>query len=359
MLCVLLLPGGPAGLSGSPPTPTTTLTQKEVEEIIVTGTRLPEPNMVAPSPTQVIGSEAIQISGKTDISDLLATMPQVSQNSLGQDLGNTTSGLTTAGGVATVDLRGLGPNRTLVLVNGRRLGIGSPNTAIASPAPDIDQIPTPLIERVDVLTGGASAVYGSDAIAGVVNFILKKNFEGFEIDADYGYNWDDNNYSNVQALNADFGVDPETGTVKDGDKFDMSLVAGANSADGRGNVTAFLGYHKQNAVPASHRDFGQCQLNKAFETDDDGNWIPGTPSSHGMRRIEQLELLRTEGTRLARHRHRAWPDLQRPRQHVGHRGARRTPPPRRPSTPSRTSSCRATTSATPRTSRGTTTSMTS
>src|SRR5262249_27847862 len=81
-------------------------------------------------------------------------------------------------GVATADLRGLGPNRTLVLVDGVRLGIGSPYTVIQQPAPDLDQIPTFLVDRIEVVTGGASATYGSDAIAGVINFIMKKNFEG-------------------------------------------------------------------------------------------------------------------------------------------------------------------------------------
>ena len=83
--------------------------------------------------------------------------------------------------MATADLRGLGPNRTLVLVDGRRLGQGSPYTFIQQPAPDLDQIPAGLVERVEVVTGGASAAYGSDAIAGVVNFIMKKNFEGLQI----------------------------------------------------------------------------------------------------------------------------------------------------------------------------------
>src|SRR6185295_13641026 len=81
-----------------------------------------------------------------------------------------------------------GPNRTLVLVNGRRLGIGSPYTVIQSPAPNLDQIPTFLLERVDVMTGGASAVYGSDAIAGVINFITKQNFEGIQVDYHIGEN---------------------------------------------------------------------------------------------------------------------------------------------------------------------------
>src|SRR6202041_267859 len=85
-------------------------------------------------------------------------------------------------GAATADLRGLGPNRTLVLVDGRRLGQGSPNTAIQSPAPDLDQIPAGLVDRIEVFTGGASAAYGSDAIAGVINFIMKRDFQGVQFD---------------------------------------------------------------------------------------------------------------------------------------------------------------------------------
>ena len=132
-----------------------------VEQIVVTGTRLPDPNLISTSPIQVVNAQEISISGKNDIGDLLLTLPQAFTNDLGQDLGNKTSGLTTAGGVSTADLRGLGPNRTLVLVNGRRLGTGSPYTIIQSPAPDLDQIPPRLIERLEVVTGGASAVYGA------------------------------------------------------------------------------------------------------------------------------------------------------------------------------------------------------
>ena len=106
-----------------------------LQEIIVTGSRIAAPNEVSTSPIQVISSQSIQVSGKTDITDIISQLPQIFTNDLGQDLGNGTSGLTTAGGVATADLRGLGPARTLVLVDGRRLGVGSPNTAIAEPAP--------------------------------------------------------------------------------------------------------------------------------------------------------------------------------------------------------------------------------
>jgi len=153
----------------------------EIEEVVITGSRIALPNMVSTSPIQVITEKDIRVSGKADISDIILQLPQNFNNSF-SDFNNRTSGLTTAGGLATADLRGLGPQRTLVLVNGRRLGVADANTANPNPAADLDQIPTDLIERVDVVTGGASATYGSDAIAGVINFIMKRNFEGIQFD---------------------------------------------------------------------------------------------------------------------------------------------------------------------------------
>src|SRR5258708_533998 len=231
-----------------------------LQEIIVTGSRIAAPNAVSTSPIQVLSSKYIETSGKTDISDLITQLPQNFNNSLGQDLGNGTSGLTTAGGVATADLRGLGPNRTLVLVDGRRLGQGSPYTFIQSPAPDLDQIPAGLVERVEVVTGGASAAYGSDAIAGVVNFIMKKNFEGFQVDGQLGENWHNNHDTIVQNLVQQFGYTPPTGTAKDGRNRNFDMLMGTNFADGKGNVTAFLSYRHADPVISSQRDFGACQL---------------------------------------------------------------------------------------------------
>jgi iron complex outermembrane receptor protein len=231
------------------------------EEVVVTGSRIAQPNQVSTSPVQVVTDEDIKTGGKLDITDVLNDLPQINSNSLGQDLGNRTSGLTSAGGVSTANLRGIGPNRTLVLVNGRRLGIGSPNTVIQSPAPDLDQIPSALLERVDVVTGGASAVYGSDAIAGVVNFITKKNFEGFQIDYQLGTFWHDNNNKFAQNLLEEAGYDVPSGNTRDGRTTNISLLAGTNFAEGRGNITAFFGYLKADGVPSGNRDFGGCQLN--------------------------------------------------------------------------------------------------
>ena len=231
-----------------------------VEEVVITGSHIAAPNEQSTSPIQVISSNSIQTTGKTDISDIITQLPQNFNNGIGQDLGNGTSGLTTAGGVATADLRGLGPNRTLVLVDGRRLGQGSPYTAIQSPAPDLDQIPGGLVDRVEVVTGGASAAYGSDAIAGVINFIMKKNFEGFQVDGQWNENWHDNRDTFVQNLVTQFGVTPATGTSKDGRQRTFDVLMGTNFADNKGNITAYLSYRHADPVTSSQRDFGGCQL---------------------------------------------------------------------------------------------------
>ncbi len=237
-----------------------------IQEVVVTGSRIAAPNLTATSPIQVVTQKEIQTSGKTDISDIILQLPQNFDNGLGQDLGNRTSGLTTAGGVATADLRGLGPNRTLVLVDGIRLGIGSPYTFIQQPAPDLDQIPTFLVERVDVVTGGASATYGSDAIAGVINFVMKKNFEGFQVDGQWGANYHDNHDKYWQQQNIDFGnTSVPTGTSTDGRNRNLNIIAGANFAEGKGNVTAYFSYYHTDPVSGAKRDWSSCQANEVFD----------------------------------------------------------------------------------------------
>jgi len=247
-----------------------------LQEIIVTGSRIAAPNAVSTSPIQVISAESIATTGKTDISDLIMQLPQNLNNGLGQDLGNTTSGLTTPGGVATADLRGLGPNRTLVLVDGRRLGQGSPNTAIQSPAPDIDQIPAGLVDRIEVVTGGASAAYGSDAIAGVINFIMKKDFQGVQFDGQYNENQHDNNNTYMQNLVRGFGYTPATGNVTDGRQRSFDVLMGTNFADGEGNITAYLSWRHADAVPSSDYDFGGCELYPTYATTSHGNTVVGS-----------------------------------------------------------------------------------
>src|SRR5271167_5105138 len=121
-----------------------------VTEIVVTGSRIPQPNLTSVSPIQAVSHQEFQLSGHTDVIDLLNTLPQNFQNNK-TDFSNTSNPLNGPGGVSTADLRGLGPQRTLVLVNGRRLGVGDPNTANPNPAPDLDQIPVALIDHVEIL----------------------------------------------------------------------------------------------------------------------------------------------------------------------------------------------------------------
>ena len=250
----------------------------EPTTVIVTGSRIPAPNLESTSPVQVVTAQEILQGGRLDITDVINQLPQNFNNGLGQDLGNNTSGLTTAGGVSTADLRGLGPNRTLVLVNGRRLGIGSPYTVIQSPAPNLDQIPTFLLERVDVVTGGASAVYGSDAIAGVINFITKQNFEGFQVDYQLGKNFYKNDSTYMHKLASDAGITTPDGYSKDGRTQTMNVMAGTNFADGNGNITGYFSYHRAQPVASSNRDFGACQL--AYDPDTDSPFCFGSSNSN-------------------------------------------------------------------------------
>src|ERR1700677_2524312 len=249
-------------------TPATTAEpEPTLQEVVVTGSRIPGPaNLSAPSPLTVVTSQDIKISGYTDSTDMLNSLPQniISGNS---DFGNRSDPLTATGGFTTADLRGLGPQRTLVLVNGRRLGVGDPSTTNTNPAPDLDQIPAQLVERIDVVTGGASATYGSDAIAGVVNFIMKKDFQGIQIDGQYGFNQHDQHNGYVEDLLSHddpvtgfTAVTPPTGSIRDGNKHDLSVIMGSNFADGNGNVTGYFVYHDQAAVPGSARDFSDCEL---------------------------------------------------------------------------------------------------
>src|SRR5580704_18923284 len=150
-----------------------------VEEVVVTGSRLREPNEVAISPVTTVSAVDLQQTGLTRVEDVLNNLPMVFAG-----MNSTTSN--GADGTAVVDLRGLGSQRTLVLVNGKRLGPGS--ALGGRNFSDINQVPAALIERVDIETGGASAVYGADAVAGVVNFILNTHFEGVKIDAGYHFN---------------------------------------------------------------------------------------------------------------------------------------------------------------------------
>src|SRR5206468_10092010 len=178
--------------------PARTAAAEQVERIEITGTRIPQVNVEGPSPVTTLNAQDIKFDGHAKAEDLLNQLPQVftSQGSA------SSNGAT---GTANVNLRNLGPTRNLVLVNGRRLPPGSPRSGSDSYAADLNQIPAPLIQRVELLTGGASAVYGSDAISGVVNFIMNDRFEGLQIDVDrsfYNHQQHNSTVSDVVAARA-------------------------------------------------------------------------------------------------------------------------------------------------------------
>jgi len=244
-----------------------------VETVVVTGSRIPQPNLTSVSPVLSITNKEFQQKGATDVSDLLNDLPQTFVSNTG-DFNNTQNPLSGPGGITTVDLRGLGAERTLVLVNGRRLGVGDPNTGNPGAAPDIDQIPVPLVGHVEVLTGGASATYGSDAVAGVVNFVMKKDFEGIQVDAQYGVNWHENTNSYARGIEGGVAAKGLVGPVElarksifDGRNSDASVIIGTNSADGRGNVTAYFVYRHADPVQQRNRDFSECQISQFDNAD--------------------------------------------------------------------------------------------
>lgn len=227
------------------------------DTIVVTGTRITAPNQTATAPITTVTSQDIQLSGTTRTEDLLNSLPQV----LAAQSSTLANGAT---GTATVDLRGLGPSRTLVLINGRRLMTGDPNTTTS--AADLNFIPAALVKRVDVLTGGASATYGADAVAGVVNFQMDTDFEGFKIDANYGvYNHDNRNSITPPLLNARqaagfSGYGYPTGNVTDGGQYDLTAAFGAHFDDGKGHITAYVGYRRANPILQSKRDYSACTI---------------------------------------------------------------------------------------------------
>ena len=214
----------------------------KVQELVVTGSRIPSPNLTSVSPVTVVNGQDFKLTGANDTIDALNQLPQVS---VGNGLNNTPNPLSGSGGFTTIDLRNLGTVRTLVLEDGKRLMPGDPT--LGGEAADLDTIPAALIDRVDLVTGGASAVYGSDAIAGVVNFIMKHNFEGVQVDAQYGIDWHDNGNNLIPglaaaALNDTGPIKVPRGNVWDGAVIDVTTTIGVNSPDGKGNITMYGGF---------------------------------------------------------------------------------------------------------------------
>jgi outer membrane receptor protein involved in Fe transport len=160
-------------------------------------------------------------------------------------------------GTASINLRGLGAKRTLVLINGRRMQPGG----VYSQEPDINQIPAQMIERVEVLTGGASATYGADAVAGVVNFIMRR-VDGVEISAGIDGYQHNNNNSYIQGLMDERGFEYPTGnTGIDGKGYNVNFVIGGDFENGRGNATAYINWRKNDELLQESRDYSSCALN--------------------------------------------------------------------------------------------------
>jgi outer membrane receptor protein involved in Fe transport len=196
--------------------------EEEAAEVIeITGSRIARTELTATSPVFTISEVQLETDQVITVEDIIKKLPQAAAgaNSTGATVGDSL-------GSSTIDLRGLGQNRTLVLVNGSRIVPFSFRNAV-----DVNAIPAGLIKRVEVLTGGAAAVYGADAVAGVVNFILDDEYQGFETTATYEF------------------------TDGGGEIFNVDATMGASIDDGRGNVTAYVGYSKREELLAGEREF--------------------------------------------------------------------------------------------------------
>ena len=210
------------------------------QEIVITGSRLGGQQLDQASPIAVVSAREIALSGQVNVENIIKDLPQLVPSV-------TSASNNPGGGVATTDLRGLGATRTLVLVNGRRY-VSYDSSQIV----DLNTIPAGLIERVDIVTGGRSAVYGSDAIAGVVNFVMKQDFNGAQANANYRIN--------------------EAG---DGGTFNTNLLLGGNFADGRGNATFYVDYTKRDGILQADRAYSR----QALVDDGSGGLIAGGSGS--------------------------------------------------------------------------------
>ncbi len=191
------------------------------ETIVITGSRIARPNLEQSSPVSVVDAQEISFQQPTSAEDFIRTLPGTTA-SIGPQTNNGSDGS------ARANLRGLGTNRNLVLLNSRRITPRGTDAVV-----DLNVIPIALLERVDVFTGGASTVYGADAVAGVLNFITRRDFAGIDVLGRYGIT--------------------ERG---DGATYSVDLTMGANFDDGRGNAVLSVGYTKTDPVLQGARDIG-------------------------------------------------------------------------------------------------------
>ncbi|MPT48199.1 MAG: TonB-dependent receptor [Sphingobium sp.] len=226
-------------------------------DIIVTGTRIKRADLESNSPQTVVGSAEFAYQGATTVEQVLNRLPQFTADA-NENVSNGSDG------TSKINLRNLGSNRVLVLIDGQRM---MPSQAI-----NTSFIPSALVERVDVMSGGASAVYGSDALSGVVNFVLKKDLDGIRIDAQTGFAQHNNDNKSLRAMQQASGYNPARSSVIDGGKQDITIAAGKNFADGRGNITAYGGYRKFSPVRQSDRDVSACALQDRESVADSGQF---------------------------------------------------------------------------------------
>jgi outer membrane receptor protein involved in Fe transport len=245
-----------------------------LEEVVVTGSRIQKTNLVSSSPVTQVDAEELQFQGTVRVEDMMRNLPQVySDQNTSQSNGAT--------GTATINLRNLGPERTLVLINGRRLPIGTPIQG--GEGADINQIPGALIKSVEVLTGGASATYGSDAVAGVVNFLMIDDFQGVKLDYQFSQYNHDNDNGKWQRIVESNGFPAADGSETDGDTSDISFIIGGNIEGGRGNVTAYATYRDIDPVLQADRDYSSCALSNDTTTCFGSATLPsGTFSDFGV-----------------------------------------------------------------------------
>ncbi len=202
--------------------------QRSLEEIVVTGTRIRSPGLVANSPISSVDQTELQFRQPASAEDFIRELPSAIP-ALGPGTNNGT------GGGSTVNLRGLGSNRNLLLFNGRRIVPFNLDGVV-----DTNFVPIALLDRTDLVTGGASAVYGADAISGVINFISRQDFEGVEFSGRYG-----------------------TSERGDADRTTADIIFGANTSDGRGNITMSFGYTDTESLRMGERNFGVSSLSSA------------------------------------------------------------------------------------------------
>lgn len=213
----------------------------ELQRTVVTGSRIARTGTTTPTPVTTIDAEALRLSGQTRLGDVLNEMPAIRAT---QTLGNVNStDSASEAGTSFLNLRGLGIDRTLVLVDGRRQVGSRPGSAAA----DVNTIPSAMVERVEVITGGASAVYGADAVSGVINIITKKHFEGLRVDAQTG-----------------------TSGEGDGERYQLSLTAGNNFGDDRGNVYFNTSWDRSQSAYASKRGWSSSNRRFAANPDNTG-----------------------------------------------------------------------------------------